>query len=318
MSGSVVVRTPCRLHFGMFSFGQPDRPQFGGVGAMIEPPCVEVSFTRAERFEAHGALAIRAKQFVELATRNWGLDGLPACAIEVRSPGDHTGLGVGTQLGLAVAAGLRRFLKLPELSIETLAASVGRGRRSAIGTYGFQQGGLIVDAGKEAGGELGKLSQRVELPSEWRFVLVRPPSVQGRAGENEAAAFASLPPVSDGVTRELWRITNEQMLPAVERADCEAFGEAVFRFGTLAGECFAGAQGGVFASSQIATLVAAIRSFGVAGTGQSSWGPTVFAVVADDPAAQRLSGRLQTQACSRECDITIAKPNNLGATITST
>ena len=124
--------------------------------------------------------------------------------------------------------------------------------------------------------------------------------------------------MSDGVTRELWRITNEHMLPAVGCADCDAFGEAVFRFGTLAGECFAGAQGGVFASPQIAALVAAIRQFGIAGVGQSSWGPTVFAIVDDEIAAQRLSSWLQVQEYGRDCEIAIAKPNNFGATITCT
>ena len=63
----VQVRTPCRLHFGMFSFGHADRPQFGGVGAMIEPPSVEVTLSPSERFEVHGSLADRAKQFVERA-----------------------------------------------------------------------------------------------------------------------------------------------------------------------------------------------------------------------------------------------------------
>ena len=184
MSGSVVVRTPCRLHFGMFSFGQTDRPQFGGVGVMIEPPGVEVHFARAERFAVHGTLAIRAKQFVELAVRNWGLDKLPSCEIEVRSPGDHTGLGVGTQLGLAIAAGLRRFMALPELEIEALATSVGRGKRSAIGTYGFQQGGLIVDAGKGAGDRTGEARTAGGFARRMAFCAGAATRVAGSGGGN--------------------------------------------------------------------------------------------------------------------------------------
>ena len=50
MRNSVAVRTPCRLHFGMFSFGRRDVPQFGGVGVMVEPPNVEASFAAAESF----------------------------------------------------------------------------------------------------------------------------------------------------------------------------------------------------------------------------------------------------------------------------
>ncbi len=45
MNAAVHVRTPCRLHFGMFSFGHANSAQFGGVGAMIEPPNVEVTIS---------------------------------------------------------------------------------------------------------------------------------------------------------------------------------------------------------------------------------------------------------------------------------
>src|SRR4051812_32531694 len=137
MTTAVTVRTPCRLHFGMFSFGCPDRAQFGGVGAMIEPPNVEVEILPADCFAVHGSLAGRTRQVVELLVDRWKLASLPACDISVRAPCDHTGLGVGTQLNLAVAAGLRRFLNLPEISLEEMSASVGRGARSAVGTHGF-------------------------------------------------------------------------------------------------------------------------------------------------------------------------------------
>lgn len=315
MSATVQVCAPCRLHFGMFSFGHADRPQFGGVGAMVAPPNVKVTISASDFFAVDGHHAARVKEFAELAAKLWGLPSLPACRIEVRSPADHTGLGVGTQLGLAVAAGLRRFLGLPEMSIESLASSVGRGKRSAVGTFGFQQGGLIVDAGKGSSEEIGKLARRVALPAAWRFVLVLPKQTQGLAGEHEAEAFAQLPPVPVDVTRELLLLANEQMLPAVVERDCTAFGEAVYRFGRLAGECFSAAQGGPFASPQIADWVESIRKFGIAGVGQSSWGPTVFAVVANEAEADRLAHWLRSRDAKNQCEVTIAQPNNSGVVI---
>jgi beta-RFAP synthase len=224
-------------------------------------------------------------------------------------------LGVGTQLGLAVAAGLRRFLQLPEAPVESLAASVGRGRRSAVGTYGFEYGGLIVDAGKRYDAQFGQLFKRLELPAQWRFVLVRHLDIQGLAGTPEAEAFAALPPVPESVTRELWQIVTEQMIPAVESDHCADFGESVYKFGRLAGECFASVQGGPFASPMIAHQVNAIRRFGVAGVGQSSWGPTVFAVLPTETDARQLVQRLRAESGIRECEITIAAPNNSGARI---
>ncbi len=316
MSASVNVRTPCRLHFGMFSFGCEDRPQFGGVGVMVEPPSVCVSIQPADRFSVRGDHAGRARQFVELAASTWQLPSLPNCRVEIRSPGDHTGLGVGTQLGLAIAAGLRRFLQLPELPVALLARAVGRGQRSAVGTYGFQLGGMIVDAGKHEEDQLGTLARRVALPAAWRFVLVRSTVERGLAGDREKDAFAKLPPVPDDVTRELWRITNEQMAPAVARADCAEFGEAVYQFGRLAGECFATEQGGPFASLLIERLVTSIRDQGVPGVGQSSWGPTVFAITENNTAANELANWIRGNAKCRECYVTIARPKNTGVATT--
>ena len=160
------------------------------------------------------SLGNRVSQFVNELTEDWQLESLPKCRIEAHSPADHSGLGVGTQLGLAVAAGLRRFLGLSELSIETLAANAGRGGRSAVGTYGFEHGGLIVDAGKFRNERVGKLFQRLDIPSDWRFVLFAPITRQGLAGAQEAETFATLPPVPDSVTRELWQMATEQMIPA--------------------------------------------------------------------------------------------------------
>jgi beta-RFAP synthase len=224
-------------------------------------------------------------------------------------------LGVGTQLNLAIAAGLRRFLGLADTSLEEMSATVGRGARSAVGTYGFLLGGLIVDAGKERGQAVGSLARRVALPDAWRFVLFCRPDERGLAGSNEAMAFERLPPVPQEVTRELWQITNDEILPAVEQNDCRMFGEAIFRFGRLAGECFAAVQRGPFASGAIERLVDSIRQFGVPGAGQSSWGPTVFALTDGDQQAQHLADSVQSRCAGVEYEIVIARPNNRGALV---
>jgi beta-ribofuranosylaminobenzene 5'-phosphate synthase len=317
MTTAVQVRTPCRLHFGMFSFGYACRAQFGGVGVMVEPPCVKVRISPAGSFTATGTLMQRQRtaHLIARLTLAWELGSWPACEVAVSSPSDHTGLGVGTQLSLAITAGLRRFLRLGDLAAEELAAAAGRGARSAVGTHGFLRGGLIVDAGKDSIDELGRLAARTALPEEWRFVLIRPVGEQGLAGEGELLAFERLPAVSDEITRELWATTTGQMLPAVANRDCGAFGEAVFQFGRRAGECFSAVQGGPFASDSIAQLVASIRAFGVPGVGQSSWGPTVYAATANEEEAQRLVDWLRGRSNGSEYEISVARPNNCGAII---
>jgi beta-RFAP synthase len=302
----------------MFSFGDESRAQFGGVGVMVEPPCVDVRIEPAVRFAVTASATQRQRttSLVAQLSTEWTLGSLPACEIRVTSPRDHTGLGVGTQLSLAVAAGLRRFLGLPEIPAEQLAMVTNRGARSAIGTHGFAQGGLIVDAGKEQADPLGRLALRTDLPGAWRFVLICPAIEEGLAGEGELLAFEKLPRVPDETTRELWAITNEQMLPAVDRRDCDAFGEAVFQFGGRAGECFAPVQGGPFASNDIAHLVASIRDYGLHGVGQSSWGPTVFAITRNDEEARRLVEWVHDRYGRAKYEIVVARPNNRGATLT--
>jgi beta-RFAP synthase len=303
----------------MFSFGGAGEPQFGGVGVMVEPPAIQITIQPASDFRVVGKLAERAGHFAALAARSWEWPGLPHCELRIESPDSHLGLGVGTQLGLSVAAGMRRFLRLPDCPIDELAFSVGRGNRSAVGTFGFERGGLIVDAGQTQGGGAGRvagrLADRHALPDGWRFVLVVRSGGQGLAGASEAAAFARLPPVPRHVTHELWQITRNDMLPAVERGDCRAFGESVYRFGRRAGECFAAVQGGAFADDTTERLVESIRDRGVAGVGQSSWGPAVYALCENNAQANDLARWICDTHSLAERDVTIACPCNHGAVV---
>ena len=86
-------------------------------------------------------------------------------------------------------------------------------------------------------------------------------------------------------------------------------------YGYRAGECFALAQGGPFASPEIAKLVNAVRDLGYTGVGQSSWGPTVFVVTSDERSASSLVSRLQQHDDYQHYDFTIAPANNTGAAI---
>jgi beta-RFAP synthase len=313
MNGSVYVRAPCRLHFGMYSFGHVDRPQFGGVGVMIDPPAVEVTISPSSAFAVRGALRERVVKFVDMLVEQWKLGTVPACEVHVDGPRNHTGLGVGTQLGLAVGVGLRQFLGQKPIAVPYLAHALRRGARSAIGTIGFERGGLIVDGGKISAGPLNPF-MRQTLPNDWRFVLICRREQQGLTGEMEADAFARLPPVPEAITAELQRITSE-LTAAVAWKDCAAFGDAVYRFGRLAGECFSATQGGPFADAHTESLVEAIRDHGVAGVGQSSWGPTIFAVTPDDEEATSLVQWFAERYQAKNYAVIIARPNNTGAQV---
>jgi beta-RFAP synthase len=269
----------------------------------------------AERLEVGGYQAERARQFALRWAETYGRPAELRCHIDVlAAPPCHVGLGSGTQLALATAAGLDCFFDLPTKSAEQLATCVGRGLRSAVGTYGFFRGGFVAEPGKSVGEALAPLGQRLEVPEAWRFVLIRPTDILGRHGEAERSAFIDLPPVPAKTTELLDSELHERMVPALERQDCKAFGDSVFRYGLLAGECFATCQGGPFASSRLAAIIRRVRALGVAGVGQSSWGPTLFAILPDDCQARKLVDQLARELEST-VELQVVTPNNQGAIV---
>jgi beta-ribofuranosylaminobenzene 5'-phosphate synthase len=312
----VQVSTPSRLHFGLLRLHESNDRSFGGFGMMIDRPRVELTMTPARDWSVSGLATSRE---ISIALRV--LEALPgaveritALSMHVSSAiPQHRGLGGGTQLSLAIAAGIRELLALPRATPEELAASVGRGQRSAIGTHGFLNGGLIWERGRASEERLASIAERIELPAAWRVLLITPAATLGLHGVKESDAFRNVPPVPDAMTRRLEAIAENHALPAARRGDLEAFGEAVYQYGRLAGECFSPIQGGPYASSEVAACVENLRNLGVSGVGQSSWGPTVFALAPSADSADDLVRRWQVLAKHGRADVTLAAPDNDGA-----
>src|SRR5207237_9270511 len=137
----------------------------------VEEPGTAVRVGLAPPWSAAGPSGRRA---LEVAHRF--ADALPhvakPCAIEVRGRGpEHAGLGSGTQLGLAVARALNLVWGVRQLDATTLAASVGRGLRSALGVHGFEHGGFLVEGGKRDRTAIGPLLTRLPFPENWPIIL---------------------------------------------------------------------------------------------------------------------------------------------------
>ena len=283
---------------------------------MVDRPGLELSVEPADTFSVAGSLAERARKFADEWARFYGLIEPPKCHLKIRAaPPEHVGLGTGTQLGLSVAAVLYRFTGQPLPGAAELAASVGRGMRSAVGTYGFLAGGLIVERGKLPTDVLSPLDCRLDLPAAWRFVLLRPANAAAVCGDDERLAFAQLPAVPADVTAQLVAEVRERLVPAAARSEFDKFSESVFQFGRLAGSCFAARQGGAYNGPQLAGLVDLIRSIGVRGVGQSSWGKTLFALLPDQSIAERFVTELRRKFPGDNLEIEISPPNNTGVRV---
>jgi beta-ribofuranosylaminobenzene 5'-phosphate synthase len=294
----VRVKTGARLHFGLFDV----KPPFGGVGLMVDHPRTSVAVSSSSTFEV---LPYRAERIVEIAKQVAKrlpaslLDGgLPRCKVVVEAAADsHCGLGSGTQLALATAVSMCQFFSLDLSRHELVHDIASRGRRSSIGSIGFFEGGLISEEGKDQRYEPGPAWQRIALPTDWRIVLACPQDLgSGISGEAEGAAFAALPAASPEYRANLVQLCS-RLMKSGENADFDSFCSLISRFNSLSGELFAAHQGGCYNGEQVLRLVRRIESLGEQGVGQSSWGPTVFAVCKNQEAANNLRDSLTGIAC---------------------
>jgi beta-ribofuranosylaminobenzene 5'-phosphate synthase len=275
---SVYVEAPARLHFGVLDLHGGLGRRFGGMGAAIPTPSLLLEAARSDEVECEGTDSERATAFVRRFLAQHGQRGGVHLRVHRAIP-PHVGLGSGTQLGLAVARAVAELYELPTMTRE-LARTVDRGRRSAIGTWAFESGGFILEGGRRPGtDDLAPLLARYEIPPTWRYVVVIPPVAPGLSGEAEADAFRRLPTPVLGDVERVAHLVLMRLLPGLVERDLEAFGSALSEIQRITGAWFAAAQGGVFVPGPSAALIQRLADAGAAGVGQSSWGPTVYAIV---------------------------------------
>ena len=285
----VTVETAARLHFGLLDLRGVSGRRFGGIGAPAPGLVTRISVEAAETIHAEGIDAERAAEFARRFLAHHGVQTGARITIERAVP-SHAGLGSGTQLGLSVARALAELIGVP-VDAPSLARSVGRARRSAVGMWTFDGGGFVVEGGHRLAnnGTMPPLISRVLFPERWRCVVVIPDASPGVSGDAEARAFASLPAPNAADVDHVATLVLLRMLPALAEDDIAAFGAALTEVQEINGRWFASAQGGTFAPGPSAMLIHRLREWGAAGVGQSSWGPAVYAVVEGDERANDLA-----------------------------
>jgi beta-ribofuranosylaminobenzene 5'-phosphate synthase len=286
------VEAPARLHFGLLDLRGSLGRQFGGIGAAAPGPTLLVSACPADTWEVVGEDADRAAGFARLFLTHHGLDGGARVRVHRTLP-PHAGLGSGTQLALAVA---RALAELHGVATDApgLARAVGRAQRSAIGTWTFDGGGLVLEGGRRPESEaVAPLLARLPFPPTWRCVVAMPDSAPGVSGTVEAAAFAELPPPPECDAERVAHLVLMALLPAVADADLATFGAALSAIQAITGRWFAPVQGGTFAPGPSEELVRRMAEWGAPGVGQSSWGPAVYGIVEGEDAGRRLAERVR-------------------------
>jgi beta-ribofuranosylaminobenzene 5'-phosphate synthase len=287
---TVRVEAPARLHLGMFTVAGDGARRFGGLGVAVSRPAVVLEAQSAAELTVEGADAERALTFARRCREALGLRGGAHLRVVETIP-PHVGLGSGTKLALAVAQALTT-LHGRALDAPSLAQAAGRAARSAVGTWTFALGGLVVEGGVRGGAERSApLLMRHGMPVEWRTVLVVPKAEPGLSGVAEAQAFGRLVPCSER-SAAIAQLVLTSLLPALVERELEEFGAAVTRVQQLVGDAFAPVQGGRF-HPQAGALVEALLGGGAAGAGQSSWGPAVYGLVGSEAAGRELARHME-------------------------
>ncbi|HEX5510015.1 MAG TPA: beta-ribofuranosylaminobenzene 5'-phosphate synthase family protein [Pseudolabrys sp.] len=312
----MTVSVPARLHFGFLDLNGGVGRRFGSIGLSISELRTCIKIARATETQVRGPDSQRARGHLDSMRDFLGIDGDYRVDVLEAVP-SHSGLGSGTLLALAIAAGIRRLHGLP-LDIRADALRLGRGSRSGVGIGLFESGGLVVDGGHGARPGAAPIISHMPFPETWRIVLILDPARAGLHGKDETAAFDKLPPFPAADAAQICRLVLMQTLPAVAEGDLVTFAGAIKRMQALLGAYFAPLQGGrSFASAEIAAALQLLEGEGAVGIGQSSWGPTGFAFAGSDAEAMRLAEFARKHPRCRGLEIRICKGLNRGAEITA-
>ena len=319
---SLTVSAPSRLHFGLLSIGDQTKRKFGGAGLMINGPRTEVRVSASERFILHANADLRDTAAASVANwharlapaeiRNSPVEELPV-EMKIDAAPRHCGLGSGTQLAFSIATALQLAFNQPLPSSEDLALAMGRGKRSAIGSYGFHQGGFLVDRGI-ANEEIAPLDMRIEFPYDWHVVLIEPKTKNGEVvfGAAETDAFQKLPSTTQAEADYLASLLGQHIVPSILAEDFSHFAASVTEFGYRSGMFYSPVQGGAYASDASSKIVNIVASMGEFAVGQSSWGPTVFAIVPLEKKAYWLVDKIREHGQDVVGQTTVVSADNHG------
>ena len=312
--------TGSRLHFGLICGTQETGWVFGGIGMMLRRPAWRLSMCPVsagdDRVAASDETTHRVYEFLRRIRTS-----LPLGPVDVSVTEElpfHAGLGGGTQLALALAAAAELLTgQKPTHDPYRLAQMAQRAERSAVGTVGFRDGGFLIDHGVPDHPQSIRQVERIPIPEDWRFILVRPKAAQGMCGDRERSFFSRQVQMPEPLVRCLAEQIQQSLEPAIKSRQFDLFAQSLETYGREVGSFYAAEQGDVFAHPAIRQLVEKLRSEGVTGAAQSSWGPGICMPARSMIHARSIAELIPETVDQTSLAVTIAEPLNSGATLRS-
>lgn len=264
---------------------------FGSIGVALNEITTRLTITGATQLLVNGPGSARATQCTKALCSVLNVSNQLQIEIEEAIP-EHVGLGSGTQMALAIGSALNAYYELG-LNTREIAQLTERGMRSGIGIGVFEQGGLVIDGGRGEQTKTPPVISHMDIPENWRFILVFDKRGQGLHGDQEIKAFKELPTFPHQEAARLCYLLLMQGLPAVAEQNIKLFGDVITQLQQSVGEHFSSVQGGIFASEEVADVMRWLEQQGAVALGQTSWGPTGFCAVDSTQKADLLVQQMQ-------------------------
>lgn len=312
----IVIEAPARLHLGFLDLNGDFGRQFGSLGLTIDAFPARLSVEKANDFAASGPDMERATRCARSILATLKLPGAVRIRVDSSIPA-HIGLGSGTQMSLGIGAAIAQLYEV-DLDTRDIAGILERGARSGIGIGAFDHGGFLIDGGLGQCGKPPPLIARHPFPTDWRVILIFDSHDQGLHGEQEMRAFEQLPKFPEERAANLCRLALMRVLPGLLEQDIDAFGRGIGELQETVGDHFAPAQGGRFSSAAVSEALRWFTAQGLRGVGQSSWGPTGFALVDSEEHANALLSQARARFGElSQLRFKVVNARNKGSTVES-
>lgn len=294
MGMKIHVRAPARLHLGVIDLSGSLGRLYGSIGVAINKPSVEVLAEKSDEIEVIYGIGVErfnSRKIIKRVLESYGIEGGVNLSI-IKSIPSHVGLGSTTQLSLSIAMAVSWLYGI-NASVKELANLLGRGGVSGIGTAAFERGGFIVDGGVDIKRKsIPPLIFHQVFPESWFFVIATPDVKRGLTEKAEAEVFRKAG-ASPEYARKICHLVIMKLLPALLEQDIDEFGSALTMIQKNVGAAFSPYQEGMFHSRATEDIIEFMLRIGAKGAGQSSWGPSAYAVVEGEQSAVGLKNKVR-------------------------
>ncbi len=322
----IVIKSPARLHFGQLDLNGDIGRIYGGSGVGIKEPYCKMKFKKSDKIIVKGEKSKEVKNTLEKLINNLREKALLnenlGVIVEVENILPfHTGLGSGTQIGLTLAEGINNLYNL-NLDKFKIAELVDRKHsRSAIGFGVFYYGGFITDGGrtteeKENDNYLPPILFKESIPEDWYFIIIIPSLAKEKmAGKKEIETFKKIEKMDIKISAENSHHLLLGMLPALKEKDIIKFSKHLNIIEDNVADYFSEIQSGKYTSRYAQEIIDFLESNQVLGRGQSSWGPSLYALLQNKEKAKRIKDDILIKFKTKIDRIYITSAANTGAEI---